>query len=633
MTSRHVVLGTAGHIDHGKTSLVRALTGVDTDRLPEERARGISIELGFAQFEYGDVQFHVVDVPGHERFIRQMTAGATGMDLALLLVAADDGVMPQTREHLDILRLLGVSVGVVALTKVDLVEPDLVTLALDDVQRLLADSHVGNAPVIPVSSKTGSGLEELRQALVIAVQSLPPRPAGKLFRLPIDRVFSVPGHGTVVTGSVLSGVVQPGDTLELFPARVPVRVRGVQEHGASREMSGPGRRCAINLAGVRDLGIARGAELATPDFLQPATRLLVELTVLDSASEPVLDRLSARLHLGTSEVPARVARVGPPLEPGQTGFAELRLQRPLVAEWGQRFILRRLSPEQTIAGGVVLDPGVPPAARLAESEEQGRWRRDSQPRTRLSAWYAQRGIVEPDPPAAAWSVGIDPLEFPALFDQLQIVGELLPLPGNAGWLHRDFLATLSTTMLQRIRASVVAEQPRRSLPRQTLLNACQNLAPPPVLESGWKQLLAAGLIVPVGENFGPADLQVQLSKAQQSLLSNVLQRIEAGGLAPPTEKELLSELAARSEALQAILTVCVEDHRLVPLGGGFYYTPAALKRARELCTARLSQGPATVSQLREAWGVSRKHGIPLCEYFDARGITLRAGDLRHLGNP
>jgi hypothetical protein len=171
------------------------------------------------------------------------------------------------------------------------------------------------------------------------------------------------------------------------------------------------------------------------------------------------------------------------------------------------------------------------------------------------------------------------------------------------------------------------------LPRQTLLNACQNLAPPPVLESGWKQLLAAGLIVPVGENFGPADLQVQLSKAQQSLLSNVLQRIEAGGLAPPTEKELLSELAARSEALQAILTVCVEDHRLVPLGGGFYYTPAALKRARELCMARLSQGPATVSQLREAWGVSRKHGIPLCEYFDARGITLRAGDLRHLGNP
>jgi selenocysteine-specific elongation factor len=632
MTLRHVVLGTAGHIDHGKTSLVRALTGIDTDRLPEERARGISIELGFAHFRCGDVQFHVVDVPGHERFIRQMTAGATGMDLAQLLVAADDGVMPQTREHLDILRLLGVSVGVVALTKVDLVEPELIALAQEDVQRLLADSHLGDAPVIPVSAKTGSGVDELRQALVAAVQSLPPRHTGQLFRLPIDRVFSVAGHGTVVTGSVLSGVVRPGDTLELLPARLPVRVRGVQEHGATLEMSGPGRRCAINLAGVRDLGIGRGDELATPGLLEPATRLLVELTILDSATEPIHDRFSARLHLGTSEVPARIALAGLPLEPGQTGFAELRLPRPVVAEWGQRFILRRLSPEQTIAGGIVLDPAVAPSGRLANSEPEGRWRRDPQPRTRLSAWFAHRDVVEPDPLAVASNVGIDPSQFPPLFAQLQASGELLPLPGQGGWLHRDRLAALATAMLHRIRATVAAEQPRRSLPRLTLFNACQNLAPPPVLELAWKHLLAGGEVVAVGENFGPADLQVQLSKAQQSLLNNVLQKILAGGLAPPTEKELLTELGARPEALQAILTVCVEDLSLVALGGGFYYTPAALEKARDLCTALLRQGPATVSQLREVWGVSRKHGIPLCEYFDGRGITVRSGDLRHLGN-
>jgi selenocysteine-specific elongation factor len=487
--------------------------------------------------------------------------------------------------------------------------------------------------VIPLSSKTGTGLDDLRLALVKTAQALPPRPNGDFFRLPIDRVFSVAGHGTVVTGSVLSGVVRPGDTLELLPARLPVRVRGVQEHGASLELSGAGRRCAINLAGVRDLRIDRGDELATPGFLEPTNRLLVELKVLDSAAAPLHDRLSARLHLGTSEVPARVARAGPPLEPGQTGFAELRVQRPVVAHWGQRFILRRLSPEQTIAGGIVLDPAVAPAARLATSEAEGCWRRDPEPRIRLSTWCSHRGVFQPDPMAAAWNLGIDPSQFPTLFAQLRASGELLPLGGHGGWLHRDHLATLANTMLQRIRSTVAAHQPRRSLPRPTLFHSCQHLATSPVLELAWKQLLSRGEVVAVGENFGPADLQVQLSKSQQSLLQNVLRKIVAGGLAPPTEKELMTELAVRPDALQAILTVCVEDHHLIALGGGFYYTPSALEQARDLCIARLRQGPATVSQLREVWGVSRKHGIPLCEYFDVRGITLRSGDLRHLGNP
>jgi len=632
MTPRHVLLGTAGHIDHGKTSLVRALTGIHTDRLPEEQARGISIELGFAHFREDDVQFHVVDVPGHERFIRQMTAGAAGIELALLVVAADDGVMPQTREHLDILRLLGVAQGVVALTKTDLVDPELVELARDDIARLLADSPFANAPIIPVSSKTGEGLAALRQALAAVARALPPRPSGVLFRLPIDRVFSVAGHGTVVTGSVLSGSVQSGETLEWLPARVPVRVRGVQEYGASIELSGVGRRCAINLAGARDLAIERGDEVATPGFLQPSTRLLVEVTTLESAAEPVADRLSARLHLGTAEVPVRVARPGPPIEPGEKGFAELRLQRPVVAAWGQRFILRRLSPAQTMAGGVILDPGVGPQTRLAQLEEQGGWRSDPDPRTRLSRWWAQMEMVDLDPLVAAWNVGIDPQQFPQFVADLKANGDLQALGGNAGWVHRDRLQALADQMLARIRSTVVARQPRRSLPRGVLLNACQNLAGASLLELAWKQLLTREHLVQVGGNFGPADLQVALSKVQRTLLRNVLQKMEEGGLAPPTEKELAAALEVQPAPLEAILTVLVEDERLIPLGKGFYYLPEALERARELCVARLSQGPATVSELRDAWGVSRKHGIPLCEYFDARGVTVRAGDLRKLGS-
>ena len=631
MTLRHVLLGTAGHIDHGKTSLVHALTGIQTDRLPEEQARGISIELGFAHFREGDVQFHVVDVPGHERFIRQMTAGAAGIDLALLVVAADDGVMPQTREHLDILRLLGVSRGVVALTKTDLVDRELVELARDDVARLLADTPLDSAPIIPVSSKTGEGLAELRRALAMVAGTLPPRPTGGLFRMPIDRVFSVAGHGTVVTGSVLSGSVHPGETLEWLPSQVPVRVRGVQEYGAAIELSGVGRRCAINLAGVRDLAIERGDEVATPGFLQPSTRLLVEVTTLESAAEPVADRLSARLHLGTAEVPVRVARRGPPIEPGTRGFVELRLQHPVVAAWGQRFILRRLSPAQTMAGGVILDPGMGPQVRLAQLDDQGRWRNDPNPRVRLSHWWSRQDTIELNPLVSAWNVGIDPQQFPQLVADFKESGEMRALPGNAGWVHRERLGALADRMLGRIRTTVVARQPRRSLPRGVLLNACQNLAAAPLLELAWKELLTREQVVMVGSNFGPADLQVELSRVQRALLRNVVQKIADGGLAPPTEKELAAALEVLPGPLQAILTVLVEDERLVPLGNGFYYLPETLERAREICVARLTQGPATVSELREAWGVSRKHGIPLCEYFDAQGVTVRAGDLRKLG--
>ena len=340
--SKHILIGTAGHIDHGKTRLVGKLTGINTDRLPEEQARGISIELGFAHFEQDGIQFGVVDVPGHERFVKNMVAGATGVNLAMLVIAADDGVMPQTREHLEIMQLLGIPAGLIALTKIDLVEPDYVELVAADIADLLKGTFLEGCPIVPVSSETGAGLDELKQTLVRIARDVELPESLELFRMPIDRVFSVAGHGTVVTGSVMSGSATAGETLELLPQQREVRVRGVQHHGQQADNAAARQRTAINLAGVKTEEVVRGMELASIGYLLPTKRMLVELRNLSSSPLVLKDRLVFNLHLGTCEVLARINLKGRTLVPGETGFAELRTKEPIVAAHGQRFILRRI---------------------------------------------------------------------------------------------------------------------------------------------------------------------------------------------------------------------------------------------------------------------------------------------------
>lgn len=632
-SAQSVILGTAGHIDHGKTSLVRRLTGIETDRLPEEKARGISIELGFAHFRAGGFEFEVVDVPGHERFVHNMVAGATGIDLALLVVAADDGVMPQTLEHLEIMELLGISAGVVAITKTDLVDPDLVELVRLEIAERVQGTFLEGAPVVPVSSVTGAGCQALVEALVDTACRHPPHRPGSLLRMPIDRVFTVPGHGTVITGTVISGSVNTGDTLELLPAQIPVRVRTVQHHGQTASAGGRSQRCAVNLASIKASEIVRGNEIATPDYLSPALRLLVRLRCLTSSPVFFKDRVVHRLHIGTDEVSARIIVKGNPIGPGQTGFAELRLDRPVAAGWGQRFILRRPSPAITVGGGTVLDPGFSPRRRIASLQEAAQARESSNPFERLDAFLADLDQTPASSLEAAWRVGVEPEAYSRLVGQLHECGHLVRLAGEERFVHRRRLENLAESMLARMRAEVLRRQPRRSLARAVLLATCQKLAAPELLEIAFQRLMAQKRLVAVGDHFGPADLQVQLSKAQTALRQAILQRIEAAGLTPPTDKELAVELSARPDAVQSIMILLIEDGLIVPVGSGLHYAPAALEQAREICRAVLALGPATVSQLREAWGVSRKFGLPLCEYFDAQGLTLRAGDLRRLVEP
>ena len=629
-----ILIGTAGHIDHGKTRLVGRLTGVNTDRLPEEKARGISIELGFAHFEAGGFRFGVVDVPGHERFVRNMVAGATGINLAVLVVAADDGVMPQTREHLEIMDLLGIQAGLVALTKTDLVDPEMVELAQLDIEETVSGTFLDGCRVIPVSSETGAGIEELRAAIVDLCSQIELPQTLPVFRMAIDRVFSITGHGTVVTGSVISGEVHVGDSLELWPEGREVRVRSVQQHGESSDEAGSRQRTAINLAGLKQDEVSRGCELATPGYLKPTRRLIVDLRLLSSSPMPLKDRIEVSLHMGTREVSARVILKGRRLEAGQRGIAELRLAEPVVAAWGQHFILRRTSPAVTIGGGRILDPAIPDMRRLRDIEALGTALQSDSPAERLAVRLEQQDSIDRADLSLASSVGIMPDELQRLLDELRSAGEIVQLGSGEKTFEilQRRLDALCKSVLRTIREEVLRHQPRRSLPKPTLLTACRDITSTSLLESVIGLLVKQKLLVQIGENFGPADLQVQLTKAQRKARDEMLERISSGELAPLMSKELAAEVGLKLADAEQLLNLTVEDGLLHRVADGLYVTPQALEVARQKTKAAIDElGPATMAQLRDAWGVTRKHAVPLCEYLDEIGITKRDGDTRTAG--
>jgi selenocysteine-specific elongation factor len=353
----HLIVGTAGHIDHGKTTLVRALTGIDTDRLKEEKERGITIELGFAHLDLpGLPPVGIVDVPGHEKFVHHMVAGVAGIDLVLLVIAADEGIMPQTREHLDICRLLGVRAGLVVLTKADLVEPEWLEMVLQEVATFLAGSFLEGAPILPVSSTSGAGIPQLRAAITALLAKVPERPTSGIPRLPVDRVFTMKGFGTVVTGTLIAGRLGVGDTVEALPARIQSRIRGIQVYGAAVEAARAGQRTAINLQGVEKAAIARGSVLTLPGLLDTTYLMDARLTCLASAARPLANRTRVRLHLGTSELLARVILLGrDELAPGEEALVQFRLESPGVALPRDRFVISGYSPVVTLGGGELVD--------------------------------------------------------------------------------------------------------------------------------------------------------------------------------------------------------------------------------------------------------------------------------------
>ena len=653
------VLGTAGHIDHGKSTLIKALTGTDPDRLKEEKERGITIELGFAELDLpGGIRLGVVDVPGHEKFIRHMVAGATGVDIALLVVAADDGVMVQTREHLSILRLLGVRQLVVALTKIDRAGAELTDLAAADVEALLEETPYAGAPILPVSAVTGAGLDELRSALARAAGELPRHDVTGAARLPIDRVFTIGGAGTVVTGTLWEGTVAVGDLLELVGSGVELRIRQIQEHNQSIERAGAGQRVALNIVGAPKDEIARGMVIATPGVVHQTRCINAQFDYLADPAQPTALKSGATVHLhhATSEAQARLLVLGhdaatgegsaqgasgsrSELVPGQSSFIQLRLLEPLAMRVGDHFIIRAGDPLYSIGGGVVLESAPRLRTQLAPGEYallQALYEGDTSRAVRLAL---ERTAVPMTSTQLAAQLGLECREVEALLEQSDESEVTRLFAGSDANRQTAYLTAEHADQLRvHIEQALLAWH--ESNPQQVdlaaralldLLPARLRLAPE-FFDALLQQLAASGVVTieegRVAHKKAAASARRQLGE----LYRRVLERLAPQGLSPESVADLQAALGAERPLLAQALGELARDKALVRLGGDLYFTPAALEGARAQLVEALQAAPEGLSaaELRDVLGVSRKYAIPVLEYFDARGVTTREGDLRRL---
>jgi len=593
--------------------------------------------LGFAELVLGEYRLGIVDVPGHERFVRNMLAGATGIDLALLVVAADDSVKPQTREHLEILKLLEIDHGVIALTKCDLPERDWIELVEQEVRGLVADCFLATAPLVRTSAHTGDGLDELRAALAGAAQraatSRRRRAAGP-FRLPIDRTFTIAGHGTVVTGSVSSGAACVGDELLIEPGGIKVRVRGLQNHDRIVGEVRRGQRAAMNLAGVHHDQIGRGQELASPGHLLPSRLISVRLHLIESAPRPLKNRSRVRLHVGTAELEASVVLLDRErLEPGEWAHAQLFLGAPVVVTWGQAFVIRNESPPETIGGGKVLDPCASKLRRrdprvLAQLSELN----SPEPLARASAAVYFAGFRDVIPEQLARTAGIE--NGAVTVEALVTRGDLLPLavsPLRTVQVHRLLLDDLEQrieTALTRLHARFPLQTAvERMQLSQLLKHVCSDALLDTVLmrmQSSGRLRLSPRTVALTGH--GP-----QLSANEQKLLGRIIEIYAAAGFQPPTIAEVQAQVTRNQAVVPQLVVLAATDGQLVQVSAEFYLHTDVEQRLRGLLAERLTrEGGLTVSQIREILGVSRKYAVPICEYLDQIGFTRRAGDLRVL---
>jgi selenocysteine-specific elongation factor len=635
---KHLILGTAGHIDHGKTSLVRALTGIDTDRLPEEKARGITIELGFAHLDLpGDIRFGIVDVPGHERFIRTMVAGVGGMDLVMLTIAADEGVMPQTREHLEICRLLGVQRGLVALTKSDLVEPEWLGLVTEEVRDYLGGSFLEDAAIVPVSSRSGAGLDRLRAELARLGGEIEPKRSDGPYRLPVDRVFTVAGFGTVVTGTLLSGTMAVGDEVELLPAGLQSKVRGIQIHGARSETGGAGERLAVNLQGVEHSAVKRG-DVVAPLGLFRTTRLVdVRLDYLDSAGKELKNRSLLRFHSSTAEVQAEVVLLaGGTLRPGESCYARLRLAEPLLLLPGDPFVLRRSSPSATLGGGRVLDPFPPRRRRRREESLQLLAAIEGEDDAeRLGAMVEGALLTGIAYPELLRRTGFSPGRLDKGLALLLSGGRIIQMTREPRiFLSRGGLAELQEHLLARV-GQFMRENPlKNGIGREELKGGLPRRSDQRFFTPLLASLERDGRLLPERDIVRLPVLQRIEDSGRDTLQDRLEALLNAGGCEPPTLKELGDGIGITEKLLLEHLNRLTREGRAVKVKSDIFYPPGAVAEIREKLTSYLKEhGEITPPRFREVTGLSRKFMIPLLEYFDGEKLTIRVGDKRVLRRP
>jgi len=628
-----VIVGTAGHIDHGKSALVRALTGTDPDRLEEEKRRGITIDIGFANLDLAGpagepVRIGFVDVPGHERFVRNMLAGIGGIDVVLLVVAADESIKPQTREHFDICRLLSVRRGITVLTKADLVDSETLEVVTMEVAEFLKDSFLDPAtsPIIPVSSKTGAGLDQLKRELAKLAAEVPAKDAAAVFRLPIDRVFTMRGFGTVVTGTLISGTVHKEQEVEVHPAGKRLRVRGVQVHGKQADEAIAGQRTALNLPGIETTELARGMMLTPPQMFTPVTRLGVQLDLLPS-SKPLRQYARVHLHAFTAETIAQVTLLGgKQLLPGESGFARLKLDRPVLLFPGDRFIIRQYSPVITMGGGRVLDAGEP----RIRVERQDRLPfleaiASASPQEALLARVARRWIFGLTVADAVSETGWLPARVQQLAAELKR-SALLAIFGNvliaAHWLERvrkDFLSIVGSFHdANPLQQGINKEQIRDTMHLQ-----------PELFDGVIASLLREKKVEADGELLRLPGRGVVLRDEEAESKVQIEQAFAKAGLTVPLLKDVLASLPVDKTRAQKIVTLLLRDRVLVKLADDLVFHRDTLDGLRRQVIANKAKTPKlSVPQFKDLFGISRKYAIPLLEYLDRERVTRRVGDER-----
>jgi selenocysteine-specific elongation factor len=637
---KHIIVGTAGHIDHGKTALVKALTGIDADRLKEEKQRGITIDIGFADLTVGDYRFGFVDVPGHERFVKNMLAGAHGLDLVMLVVAADESIMPQTREHFDICRLLHVKSGLIALTKSDLVDGELLELAQAEVEDFVAGSFLEGAPIIAVSSRTGGGIEELRAALVGLAAGIQPKAVSAVARLPVDRAFSIKGFGTVVTGTLIAGELKTGDEVEVLPAGGRTRVRNLQVHGHETDRAFAGQRTAINLQGVNVEQVERGSVLAPAGRLRATSMLDARLDLLASAPRPLTHRARVRLHHGTVEVMARVVTLGARpgeglryIEPGKSEIVQLRLEEPVAALPGDRFIIRSYSPQVTIGGGIIID-ALPEKHRIRDLAARARLEQleKADATERAAVFIEMAGARGMNAGEIASRTGATDGQIALLARELVSADRVIEISGTPLLL----LSTEGYRQLSGRAVEILTEHHKREplslgLSREEVRERIFGDLKQEIFRAVIARLVEEGKVAAERESLRLAAHRPALSDADTAAKRALEATLRAAGLQAGTLEESAAKAGVKIEFARKLYTLLAAERRIVRVGDLVFHVDS-IEDLKSRVRARKAINPKMdVTVFKEiTGGLTRKHAIPLLEFLDRERITRRVGNEREI---
>lgn len=633
---KHVIIGTAGHVDHGKTQLIRSLTGIETDRLQEEKKRGISIELGFAYLTLpSGRRAGIVDVPGHERFIKNMLAGVSGIDLVLLVVAADEGIMPQTKEHFDILQLLQVNKGIVVLTKTDLVDQEWLELVQEEIKEFLSETTLEEAPIIPVSAVTGAGMDQLRATIDEMVKNISERHQGGKMRLPVDRIFSVTGFGTVITGTMVAGSLSVGDEVVIMPLQINSRVRGLQVHSKKVDFAQAGQRVAVNLAGVEVADIKRGYVVSSPDTLSPSYRLDAKLHLLKSISKPLKHRTRVRLHIGTDEIMGRVTLLDrEELNPGDEAYVQLQLEETAVASRGDRFVIRSYSPMHTIGGGVLIDPMPAKHKRFDDSIIQTLITKEKGTPEELLAQYISNVKIPVVIEAVAEELKLSQQELK------EAVGKLLETEQVKGIVTEDRTMFVGTDLYQRWNSDINKllidfheKFPlREGIPKEELRSKLFTNQTSKQFQYLMQQMQRDGFIKVYPQTIAATNFTDRPTGNALQTLNKIEEILKGKHFQPPSWKEVLNELKLKPEIGLEYQGYLLRSGKIVKVAEDLYFHIDTINQVKEKIINFIKTNERiSVAEARDVLNTSRKYALPLMEYLDKERITRRVEDNRVLG--